>query len=172
MKLRPRVRSLRALADRYGDVLEDDEFVEPAKQVAAQGFLTKAQLQQVGEWKSPRSAGRIQENTETFVQEMTGFALSAGDEMSRMLPLTCLSGVGWPTASVILHFFHPDPYPILDFRALYSVGASVPSQYRFPFWWEYVQCARGLRKKSGLSMRDLDKALWQYSAENQTADSA
>lgn len=172
MKLRPRIQSLRALAERYAYVLDDDKIVESAKQVAVKGFLTKAQLHQVGQWKSPRSAGGMLRNSETFVQEITGFALSASDEMSRIASLTCLAGVGWPTASVMLHFFHPDPYPIIDFRALYSLSTSVPSQYTFPFWSEYVKCARGLHKKSGLSMRALDKALWQYSTENQAANTA
>ena len=84
-----------------------------------------------------------------------------------LLLLTCLTGVSWPTASVILHFFHPDPYPIMDFRALWSVSLKVPAQYTFEFWWEYVKFCRGIASRSRVDMRTLDRALWQYSKERQ-----
>jgi hypothetical protein len=124
-------------------------------------------LQVVAEWKSPRSAGHVQKNSSTFVEEVTGFALAARGERTRIESLRLLSGVSWPTASVILHFFHAAPYPIIDFRALYSVSMEMPSQYSFNFWWSYVDYCRKLAARSKLSMRDLDKALWQYSKENQ-----
>lgn len=111
-------------------------------------------------------------NSEGLVEDVTGLALSASDEMSRVVPLTCLHGVGWPTASVILHFFHGDPYPILDFRALYTLGLDAPPDYTFGFWTEYVTVTRELAGLSGLSMRELDKALWQYSKEEQSPGSA
>ena len=37
-----------------------------------------------------------------------------------------LSGVRWPTASVLLHFGHRDRYPILDYRALEALGVPSP----------------------------------------------
>jgi hypothetical protein len=46
------------------------------------------------------------------------------------------------------------------------VGA--PSQYRFDLWWPYVEYCRSLLLDSGISMRTLDRALRQYSKENQT----
>ena len=82
-------------------------------------------------------------------------------------PSQMLRGVNWPTASVFLHFCGSDRYPILDFRALWSLNAKVPSQYTFEHWWGYVQAVRGLQEASGLSMRIVDRALWQYSKENQ-----
>ena len=59
-------------------------------------------------------------------------------------------------------------YPILDFRALWSVTLEVPKQYGFSFWWPYVEyCRRDLVSSSDVRMRILDRALWQYSKENQ-----
>ena len=78
-----------------------------------------------------------------------------------------LDGVSWPTASVILHFFHRRRYPILDFRALWSVGLEPPVQYGFNFWWDYVQYCRILARESRVDMRTLDRPLWQYSKERQ-----
>jgi len=106
-------------------------------------------------------------NSDEFVKEITGFALSAKDERARIETLTTLSGVAWPTASVILHFFHRDDYPILDYRALWSVGYDAAPIYSFEFWWKYVDYTRKLAERSGLDIRTVDRALWQYSREKQ-----
>jgi len=106
---------------------------------------------------------------EEYVKEITEFVFKATTERARIEILTILDGVRWPTASVILHFFHRAPYPIMDFRALWSVSLLVPAQYSFAFWWTYVQFCRDLSTRTGLDMRTLDRALWQYSKENQNS---
>ena len=58
-------------------------------------------------------------------------------------------------------------YPILDFRALWSVGVKAPLKYSFDFWWRYTVFFRRLATRAGVRMRTLDKALWQYSKEHQ-----
>ena len=131
--------------------------------VVRQGFLSRDQLYQVARWKAARSAEHVLKNTESFVRETTKFALGATDERSRIEALTVLDGVLWPSASVVLHLYHPDQYPILDFRALESIGESVPKQYDFAFWWKYVLFCRELASKHGMAMRELDRALWQQS---------
>jgi hypothetical protein len=81
--------------------------------------------------------------------------------------LRLLRGVEWPTASAILHFGDAAPYPILDYRAAWSVGVSEPPRYTLEFWLAYVDFTRGLADRSGLSIRTVDKALWQYAKERQ-----
>jgi len=115
---------------RYEYVSEVDLF-ELKPQIEKQGYMTKKELHRVAIWKSPRSAGHVLKNSDGFVQEITGFALAAEDERSHIELLCLLSGVSWPTASVLLHFFHSKPYPILDFRALYTVSLNVPTHFRF-----------------------------------------
>lgn len=133
------------------------------------GCLDKELLKKIAYWKAPRSAGHIDNNSDEYVKEITGFALEAKEERSRIEILTVLSGVGWPTASVILHFFHSDPYPILDFRVLWSLNTKVPKQYDFLFWWPYVEACRKLSQQFGVNMRVLDRALWSYSKKHQGA---
>ena len=130
--------------------------------------MTKGQLQTLCKWKSPRSAGNMLRNSPSYVKEITGCSLRSGDERARIEALTLLDGVGWPTASAILHFYHADNYPILDFRALWSIGVDTPpSMYKYDFWQDYTDCCRNISKRHKVSMRLLDKALWQYSKENQ-----
>ncbi|MGA7492166.1 MAG: hypothetical protein WB930_11440 [Syntrophobacteraceae bacterium] len=129
--------------------------------------MNKDELRLIARWKAPRAAGHMEKNSEEYVREITAFSFSAKTERARIEVLTNLDGVRWPTASVILHFFHKEPYPIIDFRALWSVSLAVPAQYSFDFWWPYVNFCRNLSKRVNMDMRILDRALWQYSVENQ-----
>lgn len=132
-------------------------------------YLDYSAFLAIGDWKSPRNRGRHASNTPEFVEEITRLALAP--ETSPRLAieaLRLLSGVEWPTASVILHFCHPVP-PILDFRALWSLSASVPSYYDYPFWREYSDITRNLAQQWGVSMRTLDRALWKFSKVHQNA---
>jgi hypothetical protein len=58
-------------------------------------------------------------------------------------------------------------YPILDVRALWSAGLDATPSYGFDFWMEYTEFLRGVATHAGVSMRTLDKALWQYSKVKQ-----
>ena len=145
------------------DMKKENELLQLRDRVRKAGYLTRSQLQRVAQWKSPRIAGQVGKNSEEFVNEVTRFALSAQDPRSRIESLTVLDGVMWPMASVILHFFHADPYPILDFRAIESMGREVPNQYNAEFWLNYVNDCRELANRHGVDMRTLDRALWQFS---------
>jgi len=83
--------------------------------------------------KTPRSQPRCRANPPDFIREVTRCAFRTPSERLRIEALTLLNGVSWPTASVMLHFLHSDPYPILDFRALSSLNNEVPQQYDFEF---------------------------------------
>lgn len=155
------------IARRYQYPISETALIEMKGAVLRRGHLTKDELSQVAYWKSPRSSGHVRKNSEEYVSEVTWFALGTECERARIESLTLLDGVSWPTASVILHLFHRDPYPILDYRALWSVSLVVPSQYNFSFWWPYVEFCRGLAASANVGMRTLDRALWQYSKENQ-----
>ena len=77
--------------------------------------------------------------------------------------LVALRGVGYPVASCVLHFAHQDRYPILDKRALESLGNKTQrTVYSETFWQDYVAACRDLSRQHGLSMRDLDRALWAW----------
>ena len=155
------------IARRYQYQINETDIMALKTAVNQRGYLTKDDLEAVAYWKAPRSSGHAQKNSQDYVSEITGFALRTNSERARIESLTILDGVSWPTASVILHLFHRDPYPILDFRALWSVSLEVPGQYTFGFWWPYVEFCRALATTAGVNMRTLDRALWQYSKENQ-----
>ena len=132
-----------------------------------EGYLTKPHFLTLAHWKSPRTQPRCARNPESFVEAVTRTAASSSEEQLRIEVLLLLKGVSWPTASVVLHFGTQKPYPILDFRALWSLGYDEPPDYDFDFWWSYVEFTRSLAAERGVSMRMLDRALWQFSKEHQ-----
>jgi hypothetical protein len=167
MKLRFSEQEIGRIAARYEYYGGDGNLIKLRPTIMTRRCLLKQELKQLAQWKSPRSAAHIENNKEEFVKEITGFALSASTERATIEALTLLDGVQWPTASVILHFFHRNPYPILDYRALWSLSLKLPQCYSFGFWWAYVEYCRELSSRNGVDMRTLDKALWQYSKEKQ-----
>jgi hypothetical protein len=142
-----------------------EEEIGPA--VRARGRCTREEFLALCEWKSPRSRQRYARNNAELVEETTEVAFAAKSEPLRVGVLMLLDGVSWPTASVILHFCHPEPYPVLDYRALWAVGVDAPATYTFELWWGYVQTCREIAREIGMGMRELDRALWQYAKENQ-----
>lgn len=152
----------------------DDGLLARRKRVRAEGRMQLADLCAVCDWKAPRAAGHARKNTNTEVKEITALAFTSRSERVRIEVLQILHGISYPTASVILHFFHSDTYPILDTRALWSMRIRQPAQYTFDFWWGYVRACRAMFTQARqplpkLSMRELDQALWQYSYEKQAA---
>ncbi len=116
-------------------------------------------------WKTQRSEPLVAQNSAKEVERSTQEAISSREEARRMEALIELRGVGVPTASALLHFAYPESYPILDVRALESLGCKGRSQYSVSFWVQYVETCRRLARQYGVTVRLLDKALWQHSKE-------
>lgn len=165
--LRFPIAEVKTWADEYsygGDSTLAEEIGRPVK---AQRYVTKGQLLGLAHWKSPRIVPRCDANDADFVEEVTGKALQSKHERFRVEALRLLTGVDWPMASVILHFCHDDDYPILDYRALWSLRVHPVPRYKYDLWAEYTRVTRKLAAEAGVGMRTLDRALWQYSKEKQ-----
>ena len=144
----------------------DDERCRDAGAAArARGSYTRAELLVVCAWKTPRSASKGAANNSSIVASVSRAAFATTDEAERMSALLSLSGVGVPTASALLMFAFPDDYPILDVRALQSLGVKPRPQYPIGFWLAYLERCRELARGYGVHIRTLDKALWQHSKD-------
>ena len=155
---------IEALAMRFPGS-DDTRLMQLGATVRARGYYTRAEFIEVCAWKTPRSRPRVAANSEAGVIEATRRALGAGEEATRISALLELSGVGVPTASTLLFAAFPDEYPILDVRALESLGVKARSTYPVSFWLAYLDACRALARRTGVSLRTLDKALWQRSKE-------
>lgn len=167
LKLRFDPKLIRRYAARFDATVDRVVELEIGQRSRANGIVSRADFLALCNWKTPRTRPRCESNPEDFVLAVTRAALTTPSERLRIEVLTLLDGVNWPTASVILHFCHADPYPILDWRALWSVGIERPIAYEFGLWSAYTTCCRSLARRCRVSMRDLDRALWQYSAEHE-----
>lgn len=162
--LRFPMTEIEALARRFGDV-DDRQWLELGAAARRRGHYTRQELIEICAWKTARSRSRVAANTDRAVIERTRRSLAATDELTRIESLLGLSGVGVPTASTLLHFAFPQAYPILDVRALDSLAVKPRSPYPVSFWLEYLGVCRELAARSAVSIRTLDKALWQHSKE-------
>ncbi len=152
-------------ASKYDD---NDKPVERlVDDVKGKCYLGKADLLTLSRWKATkRNSHNIKKNEDRVVEELTGFALKAKTEKARIDVLYCLHGVRLPVASAILHWFHDDCYPIYDWRALETVGVKKETNTPpFDEWIRYVSFCRRTAKENEITMRELDRALWQYSRE-------
>jgi hypothetical protein len=157
-------REIEALASRFpaGD---EGRWLAAGAGARARGHYTRDEFIAVCAWKTVRSRPKVASNSEAAVVDATRRALAAREEAQRMDALLELEGVGVPTASVLLYFAFPDDYPILDVRALESLGVKPRTQYPVSFWLAYLAACRELALRYGVCIRTLDKALWQHSRE-------
>jgi hypothetical protein len=55
----------------------------------------------------------------------------------------------------------------LDIRALWSLGIDANTvPYSFELWSDYTLFCGKLAQETNVTMRELDRALWQYPKEN------
>jgi hypothetical protein len=159
---------VRQWASRYCYAVQDDGLRGKLRPVAlARGLLTRDEFLAICRWKTPRSKSLCATNDEFVVRTITRAAFGSSYEALKMDLLRTLSGVEWPTASTLLNFCDRRPYPILDYRALWSLGFDEPPHYRMEFWLEYLGFTRRLAKRLKVDIRTLDQALWQYSKARQ-----
>lgn len=164
-KLRCQDGLLRGFAERYS--YGDSDALRIGTRTRAQGFMTASDFRDLCEWKTRRSKKRCLLNSDETIAETTRLSFSAISEQLHIGILTSLEGVDWATASAILHFCHATPYPILDRRAFWTLGFDKMPHVTMSLWLEYAHFCRSLADRLELSMRDLDRGLWQYSKETQ-----
>lgn len=166
------------LSEEY-DSTQKDRYGDP--DISKNGvYLTKKDFITIAKWKTARwvtdkSIKNLDRNDEKFVEEVTEIAFCPDtSEELRIGILTLLRGVRYPVASALLHWgLDAEEYPIIDFRALWSLWKIMGLEteehgfYRPCLWVKYRKDCIELAKKKGVSLRDLDKALWQYSDDKQ-----
>ena len=152
-KYRFNKKAIREWAGKY-DVDYDSEIETIlAPHVKARGYFLRDEFIRLCRWKTPRSQSKVASNPADYIEAVTQTALSTPNEHLRIEVLLLVNGVRWPTASVILHFCHADRYPILDVRALWSLGIDANTvPYNFEFWNEYTQFCRKLANEVNVIM--------------------
>ncbi len=154
-------------SQRY-DVALDAEVEAIGAEARKRGYYTYEELLTMGKWTTTRSQKLLAGNEPALVERHTRTALSTYNEALRMEVLTSLRGVSYPTATLLLHFGFDNRYPMLSAPSLWSLGYDeFPKAYTLEFWLEYVVFCRELAAQHNITLRTLDRALWQYAHEHQ-----
>jgi len=126
-------------------------------------------------WKSNRAKTKIRDGlaeagkSPSALMREVSEARSAEDKVEVLLHVW---GIGLAMASAILTVCYPEEFTVLDYRAWRTLQqASVeglPARYPMSAgeYLQYCQVCRLLAAQAGLSLRNLDRALWAKSWED------
>ena len=152
-------------ASRYRDLERDREVAHRLAPAIERGYVTKAELIVLVRWKAARVVRYAERNSDADIREITQASFAASSSLVRLKFLTILHGFSWAMASALLHFIFPKECPVLDFRAINTVGG--PKYYeKDEVWEEYAALCCKTAEEYGISLRKLDRALWQYDLQN------
>jgi len=140
--------------------------MEEAGRRFANGPFNLADVGVIVEWKSPRGMDRFKLKSAEEVEAAIRQAIEAtetGDVRRAVKALTKLAGVKLKMASAILTAMFPTLYTVCDFRASHALGVKDSSGLRF--YIAYLAACREMAARYGVSLRDFDRANWQWSKD-------
>ena len=151
---------IEAWAAEYGDY--DSSRVED---LFGKARPTYEDIERVYRWKSARSVGHFLTNDSEHVVSTVRAALRAKDDAAALARVEGLSGVKARTGSALLAIFRPERYTVMDWRARQTLEAfGYLQDLRRASWtnvWPgYMSLCRDIASRTGVSLRDLDRALW------------
>ncbi len=154
---------IRPLAERYVD--ENEITALDAGQRIACGDHSLTNLETIYRWKTGgRGISRLRRNTDEDIHDALRLAVDAHTYRAAIAVLCGLWGIDIPVASAILTAIDPERYTIIDFRALEALGAK-KSWHTIDSYLSYLEHCRSLARQCSISLRELDRALWQWSKE-------
>jgi len=139
--------------------------------------MTKQDLQQVIKWKfSGRLLGRrkrinslIEDLDEEYIQDLSAMVFKYENDEIRLTLLKTIRGIGNALSSVILSFYDPRNYGVLDIHAWRELFQESESSNLFISNSQAIRFFKQLREissKTGLSCRDIEKAYFIKNMKN------
>ena len=133
--------------------------------------MTKKDLQTIIDWKYQDLPSRknrmlklINEYDDRFIQDLSKLVFKHEKDELRLELLTVINGVGPATCSVILSFYNPWKYGILDIHAWRELFQERESKTLFSnnrYAIGFFEKLREISKQTGLSCRDIEKAYFK-----------
>lgn len=131
-------------------------------EACARGYMTPENLAATARWTTRRK--RVENlalrNDASKVERITRQSFAAETDERRLGQLMALEGIRWTMASIILHFAFPEDYPTLTKAVLNTIEG--PSTKSFNNWIRITDLCRETKRQYGVTMRELDRALWTY----------
>jgi hypothetical protein len=135
-------------------------------------YIEKEDLINVLKWKfqgplvgrQKMNIERVNKIDDLFIEEVSSLAFKTSNDQLKFKLLSCIDGVGLSVASVILSFYNPKNYGILDihsWRGLFNekepknIFASIKPSLKF------LQELRSISKKYNMACREIEKAYFK-----------
>ena len=161
------------LADLYH--LEGYLFQQVSARFAKEQTLTPFDFFAVIIWKSNRVKTKVKKglhDAEKTVQSLMHDLVVARRPEDKVEVLTQIDGIGIRVASAVLAVCYPSQFTVLDYRAwdtlsrskVEGLPGSIPSTPAA--YVRYCEACIDLADRQGISLRDLDRALWARSWED------
>lgn len=147
----------------YGNDLE----LERAGDAIRNGDYARRHFDAIFKWKTRnRGKSRPQKNSDAEIAEALRIVVAVKSPRLAISTLCGLVGVAIPVASAIMTSIRPSEYTIIDFRALEALDQDADQVWSLAYYERYLSFCRALAAEWGMSLRDLDKALWMWSKKN------
>jgi len=153
---------------------EEDKYVTGTEEELGRKFkenrhATKEDLEKIIKWKfQGRLTGRQKMNLtrinrveDWVIRKITGLAFEMPTDKLKLKVLTAIDGVGASVASVILTFYDPDNYGVLDFHAWHGLYNNDKKIFIEQDCLRYFKDLRVKAREVGLPCRDVEKALFK-----------
>jgi thermostable 8-oxoguanine DNA glycosylase len=130
------------------------------------GERTKKNLDKIFLWKhesSPyyKSLKRSFDfNSEECVETVLTRVAKSATDAEAVIELTRLKGVDVRTASAMLANIYPGRFTVMDIHALRALG--INNNEKVALYLIYNQICSHIAQKCGVSLRTLDRALWEW----------
>jgi hypothetical protein len=155
---------LPVLIERYRSA-EDNPALKAGADIRAGSTYLRESVEAIFMWKTKgRGISRLRKNSDGEITDALTLATAAKTERAAVSVLCGLQGVDVPVASAILTAIDPERYTVIDFRALEALG-NKSNDRTVNFYLAYLDACRQLAQEHQVSLRDLDRALWQWSSE-------
>lgn len=157
--------------DKEEDLYNKGGEEELRKKFQENNFITKQDLSRIVKWKfQGRLLGRqkrilklLEDVEESFIEEISKLAFKSKDDEVRLKLFSSIKGVGNALSSVILTFYDPQNYGVLDIHAWRGLFGKEPADI-FSNNKQAIKFFKKLREVSsetGLSCRDVEKAIFK-----------
>jgi hypothetical protein len=161
-------RAAKYLATPYKDwtVADEDRLAEEAGWRLVNGPFDIEDVKTIVRWKSHRRMDLFDLNDTEHVEAAIRDAIAAthsGDVSRAVKALMKLAGVGLKMVAAILTSMFPTFYTVCDFRASAALGQKDYSSLRY--YVAYLAACRNMAVEYGVSLRDFDRANWEWSKE-------
>lgn len=160
--------------DKYNkeeDLYNKGDEEEIGENLRRNNYLTKSDLERIIKWKfQGRLIGRqkrilnlLTPVEESFIKDVSSLAFKSKADETRLKLLSSINGVGNALSSVILTFYDPQNYGILDIHAWRGLFCKEPNDVfsNIKQAVKFFQKLREISKTTGLSCRDIEKAIFK-----------